>query len=379
MTVLDFDRSCNRVFDQLSEKFIEERYFQFGKAFMRPKIFVTRLLPEPAMKRLAEFCEIEVGTDKGILGRQALLSGVREVDGLISLITDNIDSEVMEAGPGLRVIANVGVGYNNVDIASAQQKGILVTNTPDVLTDATADLTWGLILSASRRIVEADAFVRAGKFDGWDLNMMLGMGLTGKALGIIGYGRIGRAVARRAVGFGMSVIYCTRDDIAFRDDPQHNSLVMSRQAAMRAGSGPLNQSARIDGLSPKRVTLDQLLEWADIVTLHVPLAATTQHLIDSASFNKMKPTAYLINTSRGQIVDEAALVDALKNHKIGGAGLDVYEKEPQITPELLTLNNAVLLPHIGSATRETRIAMALLAVENACDALAGRAPRNQVS
>lgn len=346
---------------------------------MRPKVFVTRRLPEPAMKRLAEFCEFEVGVESGVLGREALLAGIRDADGLISLITDRIDQQAVEATARLRVIANVGVGYNNIDVAAAQHKGIVVTNTPDVLTDATADLTWGLILAASRRIVEADTFLRSGKFDGWDLDMLLGMGLSGKLLGIIGYGRIGRAVARRAVGFGMGVIYCTRDDIAFRDDPQHNNMIISRQSAMRAGSGPLNQSARLDGLSPKRVTFDQLIERADVVTLHVPLAAATQHLIDASVLARMKPSAYLINTSRGPVIDEPALADALSRHRIAGAGLDVYEREPEVDPGLIPLPNVVLLPHIGSATRETRIAMATLAVENACDVLLGRAARNQVS
>jgi glyoxylate reductase len=249
-----------------------------------------------------------------------------------------------------------------------------VTNTPDALTEATANLTWALILAVTRRIVEADAFTRAGKFTGWDFDMMLGSGITGKTLGVVGYGRIGRAVARRATGFGMQVVYCGRDDVAFRDDPRHNSIMIARQG----NTSPLSQSARLDGLAARRVSFYQLLEMADIVTLHVPLAAATRHLIDRGAFARMKPTAYLINTSRGPVVDEAALVGALRERRIAGAGLDVYEREPEISAPLLEMSNVVLLPHIGSATLETRTAMAMLAVENAIDVMSGRAPRSEV-
>lgn len=331
------------------------------------------------MKRLGEVCQYRVGTEHGALAREDLLAGVRDVDGLVCLLTDTINREVIDAGAKLRVIATVAVGYNNVDVTAAQQRGIYVTNTPEVLTDATADLTWSLILAATRRIVESDAFLRAGKFTGWDFEMLLGTGLTGKILGVIGYGRIGRAVARRAPAFGVSVIYCGRDDIAFRDDPQHNALMMARQSkAAAAATGPLNQSIRMEGLSARRVTFSQLIEMADIITLHVPLAAATHHLIDRNVFERMKPSAYLINTARGPIVDESALVDALLGGKLAGAGLDVYEREPEVTAPLLTMSNVILLPHLGSATRETRTAMAMVAVENAIDALSGRVPRNVV-
>jgi len=323
------------------------------------------------MNRLAEVCDCQVGAQRGALDREALLAGVREVDGLVCLLTDIIDREVIDAGTRLRVIANVAVGHNNIDVATAKQRGIYVTNTPDVLTDATADLTWALILALTRRIVEADTFTRAGRFTGWDFELLLGAGLTGKTLGIVGYGRIGRAVARRSSGFGVQVIYCGRDDIAFRDDPQHNAMMLARQNV----TSPLSQSARLDGLAARRVPFWQLLEKADIVTLHVPLAATTQHLIDAAALARMKPTAYLINTARGPIVDEAAVVEALQQGRIAGAGLDVYEREPEISAALLGMSNAVLLPHVGSATIETRTAMAMLAVENAIDALSGRVPR----
>ncbi len=345
---------------------------------MRPKVFITRQLPAPAMNRLSDFCDYQVGAEQGELSRDALISGVRDADGLICLLTDTVDREVINVGTKLRVIANVAVGYNNIDVISAKERGVHVTNTPDVLTDATADLTWALILAATRRIVEADAFLRTGQFKGWDFDMLLGAGLTGKTLGIVGYGRIGRAVARRTPGFGMSVIYCGREDIAFRDDPQHDALMMARQTGARAATGALNQSARVEGLSARRVTFNQLIEMADIITLHTPLAAATNHLIDRSALFRMKPTAYLINTARGPIVDEAALIEALEAGRIAGAALDVYEREPEVSAPLIALNNVILLPHIGSATRETRTAMAMIAVENTIDALSGRVPRNMV-
>jgi glyoxylate reductase len=341
---------------------------------MKPRIFVTRRLPPPVMARLGEACELAVGTDRGTLSREALLAGVPDADALICLLTDTIDRDVIEAGAKLRVIANVAAGYNNIDVAAAKARGIRVTNTPEVLTDATADLTWALILAVTRRVVEADAFVRAGRFAGWDFEMLLGTGLSGKTLGVIGYGRIGRAVARRATGFGMSVLYCGRDDIAYRDDPHHNQMVLARQTT--GATAPLSQSARIEGITPRRATFPQLLETADILTLHVPLAAATHHLLDAAAFTHLKPGAFLINTARGPVVDENALVEALQTGRIAGAGLDVYESEPAIHATLLALPNVVLLPHLGSATRETRTAMAMLAAENALDALAGRTPRN---
>lgn len=341
---------------------------------MRPKVFVTRKLPPTALARLGEVCDYTLGVDHGLLDRDRLLLNVQEAEGLICLLTDVIDRAVITAAPNLKVIANVAVGYNNIDLAAAKERGVYVTNTPEVLTDATADLTWALILSTTRRVVESDAFLREGKFTGWDFDMLLGAGLTGKTLGVIGYGRIGRAVARRAAAFGMTVIYCGRDDIAYRDDPRHNALMTTRSAA--GATAPLNQSARVDGFSARRATFNQLLERSDIVSLHVPLAAVTSHLIDAGALALMKPTAFLINTARGPIVDEAALVAALEQKRLAGAGLDVFEREPEVHPGLLSMKNVVLLPHIGSATVETRTQMAMLAVENAIDALSGRVPRN---
>jgi glyoxylate reductase len=336
---------------------------------MKPRVFVTRRLPEPALARLGQVCEYHVGTEHGVLSREALLAGVQEAEGLICLLTDTIDRAVMEAGRQLRVVANVAVGYNNIDVPFAKQRGLAVTNTPDVLTDATADLTWALILALTRRIVEADQFTRAGKFDGWDLDMLLGTGLTGKTLGVIGFGRIGKAVGRRAVGFGMQVIYCGSDEIAYRDDPTHARLTAPPHSTPKW---------RSDSFAPRRVGFNQLLQQADILTLHVPLAATTKHLLDATAFAQMRPGAYFINTARGPIVDEAALAAALQSGHLAGAGLDVYEREPEIHPALLPLPNVVLLPHIGSATLETRTAMALLAVENTIDVLSGHPARTPV-
>lgn len=336
---------------------------------MKPRVFVTRRLPEPALARLGQVCEYRVGTEHGILSRPALLAGVQEVEGLICLLTDTIDRAVIEAGHQLRIVANVAVGYNNIDVPFAKQRGLTITNTPDVLTDATADLTWALILAVTRRIIEADQFTRAGKFDGWDLDMLLGTGLTGKTLGVIGFGRIGKAVGRRAVGFGMQVIYCGSDEIAYRDDPTHARLAAAPHSTPKW---------RSDSFAPRRVSFNQLLQQADILTLHVPLAATTKHLLDAAAFAHMKPRAYLINTARGPVVDEAALAAALQSGHLAGAGLDVYEREPEIHPALASLPNVVLLPHIGSATLETRTAMALLAVENTIDVLSGHPARTPV-
>jgi glyoxylate reductase len=336
---------------------------------MKPRVFVTRQLPAPALARLGEVCDYVVGAEHEPLSRADLLAGVRDAAGLICLLTDRVDREVIAAGPNLRVIANVAVGYNNIDVAAAKERNLHVTNTPDVLTDATADLTWALILATTRRLLEADAFTRAGKFTGWDFELLLGSGLTGKTLGLAGFGRIGRAVGRRAVAFGMQVLYCGSDELAFRDDP-------SRQRRFAEPVAPF--APRSDSFAPKRVSFYQLLEKADIVSLHAPLAATTRHLFDREAFARMKPGVYFINTARGPIVDEAALVEALQSGKLAGAGLDVYEHEPAIHPALLPMPNVVLLPHIGSATLETRTAMAMLAVENTLDVLSGRSPRNPV-
>jgi glyoxylate reductase len=262
---------------------------------------------------------------------------VRHKQGLICLMTDAITAGVMDEGRDLKVIANIAVGYNNIDVTAARARGIVVTNTPDVVTEATADMTWALILDITRRVSEGDRLVRRGGWKGWAFDFMLGAGLRGKQLGIIGYGRIGRAVAARAQAFGMTVAWSGR--------------------TAGAGSGAL--------------PLDRLLATSDVVSIHCPLTPQTTHLINQASLARMKRSAYLVNTSRGAVVDEAALAWALKNRIISGAGLDVYENEPAVHPDLLALDNVVLVPHLGSATTETRTAMADLAVRNVVAVLTG--------
>jgi glyoxylate reductase len=272
--------------------------------------------------------------------RRDLLARVSGKQALVSMVTDTIDRAVVEAGDALRIIANVAVGYNNVDVAAAKARGITVTNTPDVLTDATADFTLTLILAATRRLGEGERMLRRGAWPGWAFDQLLGMQLRSKQLGIVGFGRIGRAVAARAQAFGMTVAHTSRAD---------------------AG-----------------IPLDRLLATSDVVSLHVPLTPETKHLIGQPELARMKRTAYLINTTRGPVVDEAALAWALKNRLIAGAALDVYEREPEVHPDLLTLENVVLAPHLGSATTETRTAMADLAVRNVVAVLGGGAPLTPV-
>ncbi len=308
----------------------------------KPSVLVTKRLPSVALARLEAACEIDVNDGPDSLTRDELVSRVRGKHGLLSIVTDTIDRAVLEASPDLKVVSTVAVGYNNIDMAAARALGITVTNTPDVLTDATADLTWALILSAMRRIVEGDRLVRRGGWTGSPLDFMLGTEVRGKQLGIVGFGRIGRAVAARAPAFGMRVAYMSRS-------PQ-----------------------TVDGAEP--MALDRLLATSDVVSLHCPLTADTRHLINQAALARMKRMAYLINASRGPVVDEAALAWALRNRMLAGAALDVYEQEPTVHPDLLTLENVVLSPHIGSATAETRLAMADLAAQNIVAVLSGQPP-----
>ena len=280
------------------------------------------------------------------LAHDELCARVRGKQALIPLITNRVDRDVIDAGSELRVIANVAVGYNNIDIAYARERGVIVTNTPDVLTDATADLTWALILAITRRVCEGDRLVRAGGWKGWTLDFLLGTQLDGKQLGIVGMGRIGQAVARRARAFGMRVAFTSRRQIS------------------------------TDGTT--RLPLDQLLMSSDVVLIHVPLLPDTKHLIDQRALVRMKRSAYLVNTSRGPVVDEAALAWALRERVISGAALDVYENEPVVHPDLLTLENVVLAPHLGSGTAETRTAMADLAASNVIAVLGGKPPLTPV-
>jgi len=316
---------------------------------MRPRALLTGRIPSTVAARLDETCDVE-RHDDGPLSHEQLVAHVAGKDALVAMVTDRIDRAVIEAGGGLKVIANVGVGYNNIDVAAARERGVVVTNTPDVLTDATADLAWALILGITRRTGEGERMLRAGRWTGWGFEQLLGMELRGRQLGIVGYGRIGRAVAARAAGFGMRLAFAARPGSA------------------GAGVEPAAEA----------MPLDRLLSTSDVVSLHVPLRDDTRHLIDQPALARMKRSAYLVNTSRGPVVDEAALVWALKNRLIAGAGLDVYEREPQVEAGLLALENVMLLPHLGSATIDTRTAMARLAVDNVIAVLSGRGPLTPV-
>lgn len=316
----------------------------------KPKLFITRYIPEEAIKRLEEVFEVEIFPENRAITHEELKEKVKDIDALICLLTDNIDHEIIEAASNLKCISVYAVGYNNIDVETATKHGIVICNTPGVLTETTADLAWALIMSCARRIVEADRFVREGKFQGWEPMLMLGNDIFGKTLGIIGMGRIGRAVANRALGFDMKVIYY---------DPQVDP-----------------ESLPSDYVS---VDLTTLCQNSDFISIHTPLTPETRHLIGEKEFNLMKPTAILINTARGPIIDEQTLISALKEHKIAGAGLDVYENEPVIPEELIKLSNVILLPHIGSASYETRTKMALLAAENAIAVIEGKNPPARVN
>jgi glyoxylate reductase len=279
-----------------------------------------------------------------------LRAGLRQADAAIVTLDDRIDAETIHAAIRLKILANYAVGHNNIDLAAARQRGLIVTNTPDVLTDATADLTWALLLATARRIVEGDGLARSGRWTGWSPTQLLGADVTGKTLGIIGMGRIGQAVARRAAGFRMPVRYHTRQPLTASSLPrewEHGSL-------------------------------DDLLAEADILTIHAPLTPATHHLIGALELARMRPTAFLINTARGPIIDEVALVNALTTGTIAGAGLDVYEREPAIHPALAQLKQTVLLPHLGSATLHARVKMGLICLENIQAVLDGRPAPNEV-
>jgi glyoxylate reductase len=314
-------------------------------------VFITRPIPEPGPSLIAAAADrVDRNADDRTLSPEELRAGVAGHDAVLCLLTDRIDASILEAARGCRVLSNMAVGYNNIDVAAATRLGILVTNTPGVLTEATADLAWTLILSVARRVAEGDREMRAGRFPGWGPLYMLGGDVTGATLGLVGPGRIACAVAARAKGFAMTILYVGR-----RPSPE------------------------LEALDGRRVTIDQLLAESDFVSLHVPLSADTRHLIDAHALAKMKPTAYLINTSRGPVVDERALVAALGAGQIAGAGLDVYEDEPSMADGLAACPNTVLLPHLGSATRATRAAMARIAAENLVAVLEGRRPVHLVN
>ncbi len=314
----------------------------------RDQILVTRQLSGAVMTRLREHFEVDVYEGRGAMPREELVRRVAGKAAAITLLTDRVDREVLEAaGPGLRIVANYAVGYDNVDVACCTEQRVLVGNTPDVLTETTADMAFALLAAAARRICEGDRFVRSGETWIWDPGMMLGWDLHHKTLGIVGFGRIGQAVARRARGFAMRVLY--------------------------AANAPAPSEVERE-TGAERMPLDELLEESDFVSLHVPLTPATRHMIGARELERMKRTAVLVNTARGPVVDEQALADALRDGTIFAAALDVFEREPKVLPALRELPNAVLVPHLGSATVETRLAMGMLAAENVLAALDGRRP-----
>ena len=319
----------------------------------QPRFVVTRIIPEPALDLLREAGDLWVSDRDAPLEREDLHQAVEGATAAITLLHDRVDGEFLDAaGPQLRCVANVAVGYDNIDVEAASSRGVLVTNTPAVLTEATADLTFGLVLMVTRRLGEGERVIRSRTPWSWHMFYMLGTGIQDKTLGIVGLGAIGKAVARRGRAFGMRIAYAD----AQRADPE------------------------VEGeLEAAFVGLDELLATADVVCLHCPLTEETRHLIDAERLEQMKPTAFLVNTARGPIVDEAALAEALRERRIAGAALDVYEHEPDVDPGLLELDNAVLVPHLGSATLETRTAMAVLAARNAIAATSGQPPLTPVN
>jgi glyoxylate reductase len=319
---------------------------------MAKKIFISNVLPDQARALVPSEWQVDYNPSDAPLPKADVIGRVRGKDGVVCQIICTIDDEVMAASPALKVIANVAVGYNNIDVEAANRRGIVVTNTPDVLTETTADFAWALLMATARRIVEADAYARSGQWGAWKWDLLWGHDVHNKTLGVIGFGRIGRAVARRALGFNMRVLYCD--------------------------SHPADGATERD-LRASRVDLDTLLRRSDFVTCHTVLASDTRYLINESALREMKKTAILVNASRGPVVNEAALVRALTEGWIAGAGLDVFEEEPKIHPGLLGLPNVVLAPHIASASNDTRLAMATLAVRNCVAVLEGKPPLTPVS
>ena len=319
---------------------------------MTPTVVVTRRIPADAIASLQSFFTVDYNDADEPLAREELLRRIRGADALVTLLTDRVDADMLAAAPRLRVVANVAVGYDNVDVAAARDRGIAVTNTPGILTDATADFAWALLLAVARRVIEADRYVRDGRFLGWEMMGFWGGDLAGATLGIAGFGRIGQAVARRGRAFGMRVIYAAR----------HRA-----------------PSAIEDESDARLVDRETLFAHSDVLSLHLPLNAATRHYVGAAELAMMKRTAYLVNTARGPVVDEAPLATALAEGRLAGAGLDVFEREPAVEPRLIGLPNVVLAPHIASATPATRTKMALVAAENAIAAARGLDPPNRVA
>jgi glyoxylate reductase len=314
----------------------------------KPKVFATHSLFEAAREILQKSCEVEYWAKSARPPREEVLRRVRDKEGLVCLLTEKVNEELLSVAPKLRIAANVAVGFDNIDVAACTKRGVAATNTPGVLDETTADFAWTLLMAVARRLSEGEALARSGKWKNWDLDQLVGTDVWGKTLGLVGFGRIGRAVARRASGFQMKVIYT--DAVRAAEEAEKELKAEFRE-------------------------MNALLGESDFISVHVPLLPETRRLFDAAKFNRMKPTAFLINTSRGPVVDEAALVAALEGGKIAGAGLDVYENEPLIHPGLKRAN-VVLAPHIASASLETRTKMACIAAENVVALLTGQQPPN---
>jgi glyoxylate reductase len=313
----------------------------------RPKVYVTRMIPEPGLALLREYCQVEVNDRDRPLSREELLANVRDADGVLGQLTDKIDAGFFDAAVNLKGYANYAVGFDNIDVPEASRRGLPVSNTPDVLTQATAEMAWALIFAVARRVVETDAVMRTGVWPGWGPLQFLGLDVSGKTLGILGPGRIGQAMALMSRGFAMPVIY---------HGGRKPALAIERE------------------LGARRVDFETLLAESDFLSIHAPLTPGSRHLMNAAAFAKMKPSAVVVNTARGPIIDEAALVAALREKTIAGAGLDVFEFEPKTTQGLKDLPNVVITPHIGSATRSTRDNMSLLAARNLLAMLRGDIP-----
>ena len=316
---------------------------------MKPIVTVTNIFPQVALDKLSSECDLKI--NRTSLTKEELKQKVSGSDAVISYLTDRIDQDIIDRGTKLKIIANYGAGFNNIDVTYASERGIWVTNTPNVLHETTADLTWAMILGAARRIIPADRYTRERKFQGWGAQLFLGGDVYEKTLGIIGLGEIGRSVARRALGFNMRTLYHQRNRLPKEEEKK---------------------------LNVEYATFEKTLRESDFLTLHVPLTEETEYMIGNDEIALMKKTAYLIHTARGKVIDDYALVAALREGRLAGAALDVYEDEPELTEGMKELDNLMILPHIGSASFETRDKMALLVVDNILDALSGKTPRSLV-
>lgn len=316
---------------------------------MKPSILVTREVFDETLDYLREHCEVEANQQDITFDPETLARKLADKDGVMCALTDRIDAKLLERCPRLKVVANIAVGYNNLDLAACTSRGVMATNTPGVLDDSTADLAWALMLATARRLTEVERYVREGEWKGWRLKQWLGVDVHHATLGIVGMGRIGQAIAKRAAGFEMKILYCNRKRVAPDIERRLNATYVSKE---------------------------ELLKQSDFIILQVPYSPETHHMIGAAELKLMKPTAILVNSTRGGVVDDAALVEALKSGVIRAAGLDVFENEPKLNPGFLELKNVVLAPHIGSSTENTRRAMAMTAAKNAVAALTGQMPPN---